>query len=92
MFPVKPRENVIPIATQLEAKFLEEVLQDKDIPHVFISYHDSAFNGLYQMQHGWGHVEVPKEYVELVKALYEELRRSSPQQEQEELDDSSPQT
>jgi hypothetical protein len=85
MFPVKPRENVIPIETELEANFLEEVLRDRDIPHVFISYHDSAFNGIYQMQHGWGHVEVPKEHAEEVKRLYEEVKASSPEPEEEDM-------
>lgn len=80
MFPVQPRENVIPIESEIEKTFLEEVLKDHDIPHVFISYHDSAFDGLYQMQHGWGHVEVPKEHVEEAKRLYEEVRHSSPEE------------
>ncbi|MFP4179325.1 MAG: hypothetical protein ACLFQW_08395 [Spirochaetaceae bacterium] len=80
MFPVKPRENVIPIDNEIEAKFLETVLKDRDIPHVFISHHDTAFNGIYQLEHGWGYVEVPKERVEETKQLYEEVKRSRPEE------------
>jgi hypothetical protein len=86
MFPVKPRENVIPIDSELDAKFLEEVLDDQGIPHVFISYHDTAFNGIYQMQHGWGHVEVPMDRVDEAKRLYEELKRSRPENEEDTND------
>ncbi|MFO7849053.1 MAG: hypothetical protein R6V67_03745 [Spirochaetia bacterium] len=78
MFPVKPRENVIPIDNEIEAKFLETVLKDRDIPYVFISHHDTAFNGIYQMDHGWGYVEVPEERVVETKQLYEEVKRSRP--------------
>ncbi len=81
MFPVKPRENVIPIALEIEAKFLEKLLEERNIPAVFISYHDSAFDGIYQLQHGWGHVEVPKERAKDVTRLYEEVRNSRPEKE-----------
>jgi hypothetical protein len=76
MIPVKPRENVIPIDKAIEADFLKSVLQDREIPHVFVSYHDTAFKGVFQLQNGWGHVEVPGEYVEEVQELYREVRES----------------
>jgi hypothetical protein len=78
MIPVKPRENVIPIDKAIEADFLKSVLQERNIPHVFISYHDTAFNGVYQLQNGWGHVEVPIEFLAEVKSLYEEVQQASP--------------
>ena len=83
MFPVKKRPNAVPINKEMEANLLEMVLKDHDIPHVFVSYHDTAYNGIYQMQHGWGHVEVPMEYVEEVQRLYEEVKHSRPVDEGE---------
>jgi hypothetical protein len=76
MIPVKPRDNVIPIDREIEADFLRSVLEDRGIPHVFISYHDTAFKGVFQVQNGWGHVEVPEEKAEEVRRLYEEVKQS----------------
>ena len=76
MFPVKPRKNVIPIEQKIEADFLRRVLEENGIPHVFISYHDTAFDGLYQLQLGWGHVEVPMDRVSEVRQHYEEIKMS----------------
>ncbi len=76
MFPVKPKANVVPIEQKIEADFLQSVLEDHDISHVFISYHDTAFSGMYQLQNGWGFVEVPLEEVEKVKELYAQVKES----------------
>lgn len=78
MFPIKPRENVIPIEKEIEADFLRSVLKEKEIPSVFITYHDTAFDGLYQLNQGWGHVEVPLERANEVKQLYRQVKESSP--------------
>jgi hypothetical protein len=83
MFPVKKRPNAVPIDKEMEANFLEMVLKDRDIPYVFVSYHDTAYDGIFQLQHGWGHVEVPMEYVEEVQQLYEEVKHSRPVMDEE---------
>jgi hypothetical protein len=84
MFPVKKRPNAVPIEKEMEANLLEMVLKDYDIPYVFVSYHDTAYNGIFQLQHGWGHVEVPIEYVEKVEELYEEVKNSKPMTDEPE--------
>lgn len=73
MFPVKKRPNVIPIDREIDAEYLKSVLEDRQIPHTFVSYFDTAYAGIFQLQNGWGHVEVPMEYVEEVKKLYQEV-------------------
>ena len=90
MFPVKNRPNAVAIDTEMEANILEMVLKDHDIPYVFVSYHDTAYNGIFQLQHGWGHVEVPLEYVEQVQDLYEEVKNSQPVQEKQDGEASDP--
>ncbi len=84
MFPVKNRPNAVTIDTEMEANILEMVLKDYDIPYVFVSYHDTAYNGIFQLQHGWGHVEVPLEYVEQVQDLYKEVKNSQPVQDSQD--------
>ncbi len=83
MFPVKKRPNVIPIEKEIDARSLESVLQDREIPYTLVSYHDSAYAGLFQMEHGWGHVEVPLERVGEVEELYREVVDAGPEGPQE---------
>lgn len=84
MFPVKKRPNVIPIDKKLDAEYLEAVLKDKQIPHVFVSYYDTAYAGIFQFQNGWGHVEVPMEHVEEVKELYQKVQDAEVVDQEEE--------
>lgn len=78
MFPVKKRPTVIPIEKEIDARYLESVLKDREIPYTLVSYHDSAYAGLFQLEHGWGHVEVPLERVEEVEGLYREVVEAGP--------------
>jgi hypothetical protein len=55
---------------EFEAKLLSEILTEKSIPHIIRSYHDSAYDGLWQMQSSWGHLEAPEEYREEILLTY----------------------
>ncbi len=46
-------ENVV------ESHVLEAILTERGIPHRIRSYHDTAYDGLFQVQKGWGEVRVP---------------------------------
>ena len=67
--PVK----ILMFKNQVEALLLDEILTEKQIPHIIRSYHDSAYDGLWQTQTGWGHIEAPEEFSEEIKQLYNEL-------------------
>ena len=56
---------------EIEAMLLDEILTEKQIPHMIRSYHDSAYNGLWQSQSGWGHLEAPEEYAEEIRNTYD---------------------
>ncbi len=59
---------------EVEAEHLAAELTQRNIPHVMRSYHDSALDGLYQLSRGWGHVEAPREYRELILGILKDLR------------------
>ena len=61
-----------------EAQVLGAALEEQGIPHVMRSYHDSALDGLFQSQQGWGLVEAVEEFRPAILAVLEEIRRSSP--------------
>jgi hypothetical protein len=63
-------EKIVVVDSQVEAGILEGVLREHGIPHLIKSYHDSAYDGLFQAQKGWGHVAAPAEYKDEIKALY----------------------
>jgi hypothetical protein len=46
--------------SQFEAHQLEAILKVAGIPCQVLSYHDTAMDGIYQMQKGWGGVRVPE--------------------------------
>lgn len=65
-----------------EAQRFEFILNEKGIPYAIKSYHDSAYNGLFQSQLGWGAVLVRAEDVETVQQLLAEPRASKEGQEE----------
>jgi hypothetical protein len=52
-------ERIAVLRNEIEARLLDAELAEGDIPHFIRSYHDMAFDGVYQFARGWGHVEAP---------------------------------
>jgi hypothetical protein len=76
-------EKIVVVDSEIEARILEGVLREHGIPHLIKSYHDSAYNGLYQAQKGWGHVAAPAEYKDEIKALYKGVKELNIIEDQE---------
>ena len=62
---------------EIEAGLLESILKERDIPHLMRSYHDTAYDGLYQTQKGWGGVNAPESYREEIKEILSDLREDA---------------
>lgn len=73
---MKPQLKAAELANEIEAGLLAAVLRDNDIPHTIRSYHDSAYDGIYQSQFGWGHVEAPIDYHRRISEILNDLRAS----------------
>ena len=58
----------------VQAQMLESLLKERNIPHVMKTYHDSAYDGLFQGQQGWGHVEAPVEHEAEIRTLLDDLQ------------------
>jgi hypothetical protein len=67
--PVK----ILMFKNEIEAMLLDEILTEKQIPHLIRSYHDSAYDGLWQMQAGWGHIEAPEEFKAEILEAYNQM-------------------
>lgn len=59
---------------EIEARLLESILEERQIPHILQSYHDTAYDGLFQTQKGWGVIRVPPEHRREVLEILEDLR------------------
>ena len=61
----------------IEAQLLESILTELDIPHNIRSFHDTAYNGLFQFQKGWGEILAPVNYKKEVMEILRSIRRST---------------
>jgi hypothetical protein len=66
-------EKVAVLDNEVQAQLLDSILTERSIPHVMKSYHDSAYDGLFQGQRGWGHVEAPLEFKDEILAILADL-------------------
>ena len=73
--------RILVFNNEIEAKLLSEILTDKNIPYMIRSYHDSAYDGLFQMHTGWGILESPEKFKEEILKIYGEM--SSPESHME---------
>ena len=68
-------EKIATIENEIESLSLSSELEVRNIPHAMRSYHDTAYNGIYQLSAGWGYLEAPVEYkneiLEILSAIRE---------------------
>lgn len=67
--------KILVLENEIEAKLLEGILKEKGIPHFIRSYHDTAYDGLFQMVTGWGEILAPSSYKKEIEEIVEEIRR-----------------
>lgn len=60
-----------------EASLMDSILKERAIPYSMKSYYDTAFDGLYQTQKGWGHISAPKAYHEQIMEIIIDLRKDA---------------
>ena len=58
----------------IEAQIIESVLQEQNIPHRIQSFYDTAYDGLFQFQKGWGVIWAPKFHKKTILEILENLR------------------
>ena len=70
--------KVIVLDNEIEAQLLDSILAEREIPHLMVSYHDTAYDGLYQTQKGWGHVSAPEPFKQEILEILDEVRQGAP--------------
>ncbi len=65
--------RILVFNNEIEAKLLSEILTDKKIPHIVRSFHDSALDGVFQINAGWGILESPEEFRDEILKIFQEM-------------------
>ncbi len=74
----EPEEQFVKIAVlrnEVEARLLDSILGERSIPHLIRSYYDSAYNGLFQSQKGWGRLDAAEKHKQEILEILEDLRK-----------------
>lgn len=74
------------LLNEFESQILASMLEENKIPHNIESYYDLAYDGLFQISSGWGFVETSEEYVEEVRTMLENIRKSNPDPDIENIE------
>ena len=53
-----------------------EILNDRGIPFMVRTFHDSAYDGLWEARSGWGQLMADAGYKDEILKIYEEVSKS----------------
>jgi hypothetical protein len=67
--------RILTFTNEIEARLLESLLKERGIPHIIRSYHDSAYNGLWQTRSAWGCLEANEENREEIMSIFREMSK-----------------
>jgi hypothetical protein len=70
-------ERIATLDDEVQAEVLDAMLSGQEIPHIMVSYHDAALDGLFQGSRGWGHVEAPGGFKDQILTILDDLKRKS---------------
>ena len=68
-------QRIAVLTSEIQAQALESALAGRDIPHIIVSHHDTAYDGLFQVVSGWGHVKASPEHKDEILAILAELEQ-----------------
>ena len=71
--PILPEKGIV-LNNRVEASFIEEALTEEGIPFYIKTFADGAYNGLFQVQFGWGQVMTDQQYRETVESILHDFR------------------
>jgi hypothetical protein len=69
--------KILALDNEFQAMLLDDILKERGIPHIMKSYHDSAYDGLWQTQSSWGHIDAPEEYRDEILEIFNNMSQES---------------
>ena len=75
------------VENRFEGDRVSQALKEAGIPFLVKSFLDTAYNGLYIPQKGWGAVMVPEGIREVAEKVIDEVKKSFGKEEETEMDE-----
>jgi len=66
-------KKILALTSEMEAFRIKEILESNEIPHLIRSFHDSAYDGIFQNQYGWGVLEADESDEDRILKLINDL-------------------
>jgi hypothetical protein len=66
--------KIVVLENIIEAQLIDSILNEQNIPHRIRSFYDTAYDGLFQFQKGWGEVFAPLALKEEILEIIEIVR------------------
>ena len=66
--------KIVVLENIIEAQLIDSILNEQNIPHRIRSFYDTAYDGLFQFQKGWGEVFAPLALKEKILEVIEIVR------------------
>lgn len=68
-----------PVSGPVEALQIQGILEQESIPVFIRTYEETAYDGLFVTQKGWGEIWVAEDRMEQAQGIIEELKKNPPQ-------------
>jgi hypothetical protein len=66
--------NIAILENIIEAQLIDSILNEQNIPHMIRSFYDTAYDGLFQFQMGWGELCAPLTYKQEIIDILNDVR------------------
>lgn len=66
--------NIATLDNIIEAQLIDSILSEQNIPHLIRSFHDTAYDGLFQFQMGWGALWAPLSNKQEILEILDDVR------------------
>jgi len=66
--------TVAVLENAVEAQLVASILGERHIRHRIRSHHDTAYDGLFQTQKGWGDLEAPETHQQEIMEIINQIR------------------
>nr|HID57954.1 hypothetical protein [Desulfobacterales bacterium] len=73
---MKEFKKIATLDNGVEASLLRSILEERGLPHFMRSYYDTAYDGIYQTQKGWGEIRAPSEYQDEILQILTDIRKT----------------
>ena len=80
-------KQILVLDNEIEANIMEDILKERDIPHIIQSYHVPGYDGVFQFHMGWGHIESAEKYRDEIIEIYNDIKKEAEKKVEEEFEE-----